>query len=94
MSAAEVLPQSAEELFTIDLLAWLNARFAVDGPAIDAETPLFASGLINSMRILELIAWTERATGRRIADSQIRTDYFGTAARIASLFAGDNHVGR
>ena len=92
--SAPVVMSETEETFTRDLLAWLNARFCPAGPRIEADTPLFAGGIINSLGILELIAWTERATGRRIADSQIRTDYFGTAARIASLFAGEHHVGR
>ena len=70
-----------------ELLGWLNQRFAPDGPTIHADTPLFAGGLLDSMRILELIAWTERATGREIPDVAIRTDNFATAARIAELFA-------
>lgn len=75
--------------FTAALLAWLNARFAPRGPAIEAHTPLFAGGVLNSMRILDLIAWTERATGRRVPDAEIRTDNFGTAARITETFAPD-----
>ena len=73
-----------------ELVAWLNARFAPRGPAIDADTPLFAGGLLNSIRILDLIAWTERATGREIADAQIRTDNFASASRIAAVFAGED----
>jgi acyl carrier protein len=78
---------SASATFTDELLAWLNRRFA---PArIELHTPLFAGGLINSIRILELIAWVERATGGEIPDAQIRMDNFGTPARIAQLFAGE-----
>lgn len=73
--------------FTAELLAWLNVRFAPDGPAIEAGTPLFVGGLLNSLRILDLIAWTEQATGREIPDAQIRTDNFRSAARIAETFA-------
>lgn len=76
--------------FTAALLAWLNARFAPDGPVIAADTSLFEGGLINSLRILELIAWTERATGRTIPDAQIRMDHFHSARRIAERFAGEN----
>ena len=72
-----------------ELVAWLNARFAPHGPAIAADTPLFVGGLLNSIRILDLIAWTERAIGREISDAQIRTDNFGSASRIAALFAGE-----
>ena len=70
-----------------DLLAWLNERFAPEGPPIVATTPLFAGKLIDSLRILELIAWTERAIGREIADGEIRTDNFASAARIVDTFA-------
>jgi len=70
-----------------DLLVWLNERFAPDGPPIVATTPLFAGRLIDSLRILELIAWTERAIGREITDGEIRTDNFASAARIVDTFA-------
>ena len=80
--------------FTAALVAWLNARFAPDGPAITADTPLFVGGLVNSIRILELIAWTERAVGREIPDARIRTDNFATARRIAELFAGEDDDAR
>ena len=74
--------------FVDGMLAWLNARFAPPGVVIAADTPLFGRGLIDSMRILDLIAWTERATGREIDDAQIRMDNFATVARIAAVFAG------
>ena len=72
--------------FLHELLAWLNARFAPDGRPILADTPLFTGGLVESLRVLELIAWTERAVGGEIPDVAIRTDNFATAARIAERF--------
>lgn len=70
------------------MLDWLNGKLAPPGVRIDADTPLFRTGLIDSIRILELIAWTERATGRMIADREIRMDNFRTVSRIADVFAG------
>ena len=78
---------SAREALERELVAWLNERFVPDGPCIRADTPLFSSGLLDSLRILELIALTERAIGREIPDRAIRTDNFACAARIAELFA-------
>ncbi|MEO6527481.1 MAG: acyl carrier protein [Gemmatimonadaceae bacterium] len=89
MSAAVSMSARASDMLG-ELLAWLNARFAPRGPTIVADTPLFASGLLDSLRILELIAWTERAIGREIPDGQIRTDYFATAHRIAEVFSGED----
>ena len=80
-------PTLARDEMLRDLLSWLNARFAPDGPPIVATTPLFAGRLIDSLRVLELIAWTERAIGRPIADGDIRTDNFASAARIVDTFA-------
>lgn len=72
--------------FTHDLVAWLNTGIVPDGVSVTANTELFANGLIDSVRILELIAWTERALDRRIPDRMIRMDLFGSAARIADTF--------
>ena len=71
------------------LVAWLNRRFARDGIVIAADTPLFAGKLIDSLRILELIAFTELRLGLRIPDSAVRMDNFATPARIASVFASN-----
>src|SRR5215208_1346007 len=73
--------------FIAMMLEWLNGRLAPPGVTIEANTPLFRSGLIDSIRILELIAWTERATGRLIPDREIRADNFHTVGRIADVFA-------
>ena len=69
------------------MVAWLNARLLPPGVSVDEHTPLFETGLIDSIRILELIAWTERASGRRIPDEAIRMDRFRTVAVIAATFA-------
>jgi len=68
------------------MVAWLNGRFASKGVVITADTPLFARGVIDSLGILELIAWTEVNTGRIVPDESIRMDNFGTVARIAQMF--------
>lgn len=77
-----------EKNFIVGIVRWLNRRLAPPGVVIEADTQLFADGLIDSMRILQLIAWTERATGRSIPDEQIRMDNFETARRIAETFVG------
>jgi hypothetical protein len=73
--------------FVSEMLAWINARLAPPGVRVEAATPLFASRIINSIKILELIAWTERAIGRPVPDLQIRLDNFHSVERIADVFA-------
>ena len=79
--------RDARTAFLDALVAWLNRRFARDGIVIAADTPLFAGKLIDSLRILELIAFTEHRLGLRIPDSAVRMDNVATPARIADVFA-------
>ena len=77
---------NARVRFAKAMVAWLNSRFASKGFVITADTPLFGRGVIDSLGILELIAWTEVNTGRIVPDESIRMDNFGTVARIAQMF--------
>ena len=75
------------------MVAWLNEDVAPKGVSILAETPLFATRLLDSLKVLELIAFTEQAIGRTIPDSHIRMDNFQTVSRIATVFFPvDDHV--
>jgi acyl carrier protein len=75
------------------MLAWLNEEVAPRGVRVDAETPLFTTRLLDSLKVLELIAFTEQAIGQAIPDSHIRMDNFQTVARIAAVFLPlEDHV--
>ena len=75
-----------QEEFARGMLACLNDEVAPKGVCVDADTPLFATRLLDSLKVLELIAFTEQAIGRAIPDSHIRMDNFQTVARIAAVF--------
>jgi acyl carrier protein len=75
------------ETFSSQTITWINRTMVPPGVTIDADTPLFANGLINSIRVLRLIAWTEHTLGIRIPDARIRMDYFRTVRQIACTFA-------
>ena len=70
------------------LLRWLNERMAPDNVTIQADTPLF-EGIIDSLKVLELIAWTEKETGQIIPDQKIVMSNFSTARRVAEVFGKD-----
>lgn len=74
--------------FITDTLEWLNRRLLAEGASVTADTPLFEDGLVDSIRILRIIAWTETAIGRVIADREIRMDNFRTVRRMADVFVG------
>jgi acyl carrier protein len=80
------------ERFIEDTVAWINKRLLPPGVAVDATTPLFADGLIDSIRILRLIAWTEYSIGRIIPDEEIRMDNFYDVERIADAFLEAAHA--
>ena len=50
------------------------------------DTLLFDDGLIDSLKILRLIAFVETATGRAIPDEEIVMAYFRTPRVIAEHF--------
>jgi acyl carrier protein len=72
--------------FVSRMLVWLNEDVAPKGADVRADTPLFATRLLDSLRVLELIAFTEQTIGTAIPDSHIRMDNFQTVARIAAVF--------
>lgn len=84
----------ARERFIADMVEWVGERLAPPGVAVDATVPLFASGIISSIKVLDLIAWTERAIGREIPDVDIRLDNFRTIERIADVFLAETDHAR
>ena len=77
------------ETFIIETIDWLNRRVAPEGVTVDVDTPLFECGIVSSLGILRLIAWTEKAIGREIPDREIRMDRFATVRLIAENFVHD-----
>jgi acyl carrier protein len=75
--------------FVERMLSWLNDEVAPEGVLIAENTQLFASRLLDSLRVLELIAFTEEEIGAPIPDSKIRMDNFQTVSRIATVFLRD-----
>lgn len=60
------------------------------GVPLDADTYLFDDGLVDSLKILELIAFVEIETGRTIPDHEVVMEHFRTVRTIARKFAGDD----
>jgi acyl carrier protein len=53
---------------------------------IRPETALFEEGVVNSLRILDLIAFVEELTGTRIPDAAVRLETFRSIRAIAAAF--------
>jgi len=63
-------------------------------PSITAQTRLFEDQVIDSLKILELIAFLQSALGRKIPDSQIVLANFQSIATIARVFTGVESINR
>jgi hypothetical protein len=53
---------------------------------VDAFTPLFESGLVDSLGIIDLLTFVEAATGEPVPMRKIDMRFFGTVDRIARTF--------
>jgi acyl carrier protein len=70
-----------------DLVAYINRELLKGrGAPIDPDTPLFEDGLIDSLNILQLIAFVEVRRGREIPDRDIVMDRFRTPRHITEAF--------
>jgi acyl carrier protein len=69
------------------LLKFVNDELLVDSQKkAGPDTPLFDDGWIDSLKILQLIAFVEIESGRRIPDELIVMDRFRTVGEIARNF--------
>jgi len=64
----------------------LFARHGVGAERIDAFTPLFETGVIDSLGIIDLLAFVERTTGKPVPIRKVDMRFFGTIDRIAHTF--------
>lgn len=84
-------PSTTREEFARELLAFitgpLSSRRRTSVVArVDAATPLFECGLIDSLGIIDLLAFVEATTGKRIPMRQIDMRHFGTVDRMVQAF--------
>lgn len=75
-----------------DLIDFIRSRFDPEnekGLVIDADTPLFANGLIDSIHILALIGYVESRLNRRLEDEEIVMPSFRSVRAIVGAFFHD-----
>lgn len=74
--------------FNERLLAFIRRELIRDRAiVIDEDTYLFDEGLIDSLKLLQLIAFVEVETGRLIPDREIVMEHFRTVRAMAARFA-------
>lgn len=80
----------AREDFERAVLRYVNEHLLADGAdPVEATTPLFERGRIDSLQLLHLLAFVEKRRGIEIPEEQIVMDRFATVRRIAQSFGPD-----
>ncbi len=78
--------------FVSDLCRFINEDLPVlhprmkSHPNVAEQTPLFSSGTIDSMAILQLIAFVEERIGKKIPMTMVSMRYFETPRVIGETF--------
>ena len=86
------LPSVSREQFAAELVRFINEVLPRLYPRlpvslqVDEQTPLFETGLIDSMAILDLIAFVEKDTGLPIPSRMVVMKHFRTVAAICESF--------
>jgi acyl carrier protein len=65
------------------VLEFVNARLARNGPVRDTALDLMRARIIDSMAILELVVWIEQAFGLRVKNEDLTAENFRSAAALA-----------
>jgi acyl carrier protein len=77
------------------LKAHLSHELGLSPAEIADDTELFSSGLLDSLRVIDLIEFVERLSGARLPAAALRLEHFDSVERIerfvASL-AGDRRA--
>jgi acyl carrier protein len=68
------------------MITFLKERVLRDGSmAIDEDTSLVASGLVDSLSLVEVLMELSRVTGRRIPASRVSPEHFETVAEMLAM---------
>lgn len=71
------------------IVAFINGTLLAPGkPSVVRDTLLFERGVLDSLQVLDLIAFVEAETGRALPDSAIRLANFRSADAIAATALG------
>lgn len=92
MSQPEINCVSSADEFAAPLLRFINDelpnldRLGRKWKPVSAETPLFETGLLDSLSILHLIARVEDLTGRAVPDHLVVMKHFRTVEAMTAAF--------
>jgi acyl carrier protein len=72
----------------IDTFLRTTFRIAADDPVFDRAVDLYENGYVDSVGIVELVAWLEKTFGVTIPESDMLSDDFSTVEGLARIVGG------
>jgi acyl carrier protein len=69
------------------LIAYVSDRAGVPRDRLDLDTPLFTGNVLDSLAVMELVAFVEAETGLRFADTDIVPENLDSVRRILAYVA-------
>ncbi len=70
------------------LFEFLKSELGVDTNAVEPKTSLFVSGLVDSFKMVELIAFVESKCGFRLKSRDVKLDNFDSVESILTFLSG------
>ena len=86
IDGVELVDEDYDDVVDVVLLWWRDGDGDLVDALVDALTPLFQEGWINSLKIIQLIAFVEVLRGENIPDSEIVMDRFQNVRAICEHF--------
>lgn len=69
-----------------DLLTFINDEISLDPTQeIGLDTDLLLTGLVDSLGVVEIVAWIEDATGGTVDPSDVVLEHFQTVQRMVDF---------
>jgi acyl carrier protein len=69
------------------LIAYVSDRAGVPRDRLDLDTPLFTGGVLDSLAVMELVAFVEAETGLRFGERDIVPENLDSVRRILAYAA-------
>jgi acyl carrier protein len=74
-------------MLTDELIRHIRERISIGKATLDLDTPLFSSGLLDSLAVLDLTMFVEEKSGIRFALTEISLENLDTISRILSFIS-------
>ena len=86
-------PPNVEPQITADLIHFLQASYALVDARVTEDMRLLEEGVIDSLGLLDLVAFVEEKYGIYVSDAEVDLDNFGSVRTIAAFVASKKGSG-